>query len=123
MSEMNGVFLGSRPIRCAPANSKDRIGGTVLPRPSQRQQMQPERSDADNSHNTTIFVGGIDNMTTEEMMRASFIRFGEIHSIKIPQGKGYGFIQFFKHESAEIAIQSMNGAIISEFYLYILSGF
>ena len=69
----------------------------------------------DNSTNTTIFIGGMDGMTTEEMLRTSFGRFGEIHSIKIPPGKGYGFLQFFKHESAEIAIQSMNGSIISMF--------
>lgn len=41
-----------------------------------------------------IFVGGLDSSVSEEDLRQPFAKFGEIVSVKIPIGKGCGFIQF-----------------------------
>ncbi|KAK8544304.1 hypothetical protein V6N13_034666 [Hibiscus sabdariffa] len=46
------------------------------------------------SSNTTIFVGGLDPNVTEEDLRQPFSQYGEIVSVKIPVGKGCGFVQF-----------------------------
>lgn len=43
-----------------------------------------------------IFVGGLDSEVTDDMLRESFIPFGEIVSVKIPVGRGCGFVQFAK---------------------------
>lgn len=41
-----------------------------------------------------IFVGGIDPDVTDEDLRQPFSQFGEVVSVKIPVGKGCGFVQF-----------------------------
>ena len=41
-----------------------------------------------------IFVGGLDPDVTDEDLRQPFTEFGEVVSVKIPVGKGCGFVQF-----------------------------
>ena len=41
-----------------------------------------------------IFVGGLDPNATDEDLRQVFGSFGEIVYVKIPVGKGCGFVQF-----------------------------
>lgn len=41
-----------------------------------------------------IFVGGIDSDISDEDLRQPFSQFGEVVSVKIPVGKGCGFVQF-----------------------------
>lgn len=41
-----------------------------------------------------IFVGGLDSDLSDEDLRQPFSKFGEIVSVKIPIGKGCGFVQF-----------------------------
>ncbi|KAG7037817.1 Polyadenylate-binding protein RBP47C' [Cucurbita argyrosperma subsp. argyrosperma] len=41
-----------------------------------------------------IFVGGLDPNVNDEDLRQPFSQYGEIVSVKIPVGKGCGFVQF-----------------------------
>ena len=41
-----------------------------------------------------VYVGGLDPNVTEEELRQIFAQMGDIVSVKIPQGKGCGFVQF-----------------------------
>jgi hypothetical protein len=41
-----------------------------------------------------IFVGGLDPSVTDEDLKAVFGQFGELVYVKIPVGKGCGFVQF-----------------------------
>jgi RNA recognition motif-containing protein len=41
-----------------------------------------------------IFVGGLDPSVTDEELKAVFGQFGELVYVKIPVGKGCGFVQF-----------------------------
>lgn len=41
-----------------------------------------------------IFVGGLDPNISDEDLRQPFSQYGEIVSVKIPVGKGCGFVQF-----------------------------
>ena len=41
-----------------------------------------------------IFVGGLDSDVSEDDLRQPFLQFGEVVSVKIPVGKGCGFVQF-----------------------------
>ncbi|CAH9100389.1 unnamed protein product [Cuscuta europaea] len=109
MSEMNGVYCCSRPMR---------IGVATPKKPSTQQQQfssqaQTYQSDGDLS-NTTIFVGGIDSDVTDEDLHRSFCQFGNILSVKIPVGKRCGFVQFENRSSAEDAIQKLNGSLIGK---------
>ncbi|XP_034676605.1 polyadenylate-binding protein RBP47-like isoform X2 [Vitis riparia] len=95
MTEMNGVYCSSRPMRI----------GAATPRKSSGYQQQYSshggyasngasvQSDGD-SMNTTIFVGGLDPNVSDEDLRQPFSQYGEIVSVKIPVGKGCGFVQF-----------------------------
>jgi len=40
-----------------------------------------------------IFVGGLDSDISDEDLRQPFLQFGDVISVKIPVGKGCGFVQ------------------------------
>eukprot|EP01018_Ginkgo_biloba_P035497 Gb_20979 [translate_table: standard] len=64
--------------------------------------------------NTTIFVGGLDANVTDEELRQVFGQFGDLLSVKIPVGKGCGFVQFSNRSSAEEALQRLHGTVIGQ---------
>ncbi|CAI9781883.1 unnamed protein product [Fraxinus pennsylvanica] len=122
MTEMNGVYCSSRPMRIGVATPKKQS-------PQQQYSSQavilaggyasngalPQGSQSENdSLNTTIFVGGLDSDVTDVELRQSFTPFGEVISIKIPAGKGCGFVQFANRSNAEDAIQRLNGTVIGK---------
>nr|XP_027112462.1 polyadenylate-binding protein RBP47-like [Coffea arabica] len=122
MTEMNGAYCSSRPMRIGVATPKKAspqqqyssqavvlAGGY----PSNGVVPQGSQSDSDSS-NTTIFVGGLDSDVTDEELRESFSQFGEVVSVKIPSGKGCGFVQFSNRSNAEDAMQRLNGAAIGK---------
>ncbi|VVT55178.1 uncharacterized protein SAPINGB_P004466 [Magnusiomyces paraingens] len=60
-------------------------------------------------NNTTVFVGGLSSTVTEDELRHYFSGFGDITYVKIPTGKGCGFVQYVQRQSAEAAITQMQG--------------
>lgn len=60
-------------------------------------------------NNTTVFVGGLSSLISEETLKTFFGPFGEIIYVKIPPGKGCGFVQFVQKADAERAIERMQG--------------
>ncbi|GMI83128.1 RNA-binding protein 47C [Hibiscus trionum] len=115
MSEMNGVYCSSRPMRIGAATPKKP--------PAYQQQYSLQGGNASNdaspqsdvdSSNTTIFVGGLDPNVSEEDLRQPFSQYGEIVSVKIPVGKGCGFVQFASRNNAEEALQKLNGVVIGK---------
>jgi peptidyl-prolyl isomerase E (cyclophilin E) len=78
----------------------------------------------------SVFVGGLDDRVTEELLHAAFIPFGDIKNVSIPRDfqrkedkedknnsidlngtvRGYGFVEFEEEEDATAAIDNMNGA-------------
>jgi len=126
MTEMNGMYCSSRPMRIGVATPKKAL-------PAQQQQQhqqyssqvlaggygangamhQNSQSDGDSS-NTTIFVGGLDSEVTDEELGQTFSQCGEVVTVKIPAGKGCGFVQFANRASAEDALDKLNGAVIGK---------
>ncbi|KAK0553135.1 hypothetical protein OC846_002623 [Tilletia horrida] len=66
-------------------------------------------SSAMDPNNTTVFVGGLSSLISEETLKTFFVPFGEITYVKIPPGKGCGFVQFVRKADAERAIERMQG--------------
>ena len=66
-------------------------------------------SSALDPNNTTVFVGGLSSLISEDTLRTFFVPFGEISYVKIPPGKGCGFVQFVRKADAERAIERMQG--------------
>jgi RNA recognition motif-containing protein len=77
-------------------------------------------------YNTTVFVGGLSPLISEDTLRTFFAPFGDIHyvrtvrtwpfgtlltflQVKVPAGKHCGFVQFVRKADAEKAIEKMQG--------------
>ncbi|KAL6504653.1 Polyadenylate-binding protein rbp47c' [Orobanche hederae] len=117
MSEMNGVYCSSRPMRIGAATPRKSSGYQQHYSPqggySNGFPAQGSQSDGD-SVNATIFVGGLDPNVTDEDLRQPFSQYGEIVSVKIPVGKGCGFVQFANRNDAEEALQQLSGTTIGK---------
>jgi RNA recognition motif-containing protein len=132
LSEMQGVYCGNRPMRISTATPKNKSGGPGGPGGMNMQPggaagggplgmysmgappmgyygaPQPMNQFTD-PNNTTVFVGGLSGYVTEDELRSFFQGFGEITYVKIPPGKGCGFVQFVQRHAAEMAINQMQG--------------
>ncbi|KAG2671184.1 hypothetical protein I3760_14G121800 [Carya illinoinensis] len=121
MTEMNGVYCSTRPMRISAATPKKTT--TIQPYTAAKAAAYPVPvyttpvpmlpADYD-VNNTTIFVGNLDPNVSEEELKQTFLQFGEIIYVKIPVGKGCGFVQFGTRASAEDAIQKMQGKMIGQ---------
>ncbi|CAN4125121.1 unnamed protein product [Withania somnifera] len=120
MNEMNGIYCSGRAMRIGVATPKKSLAlqqyssqAVILAggHASNGAATKTSQSDSDLS-NTTVFVGGLDSDVTDEELRKSFSQFGDVVSVKIPAGKGCGFVQFSDRSAAEDAIQKLNGAVI-----------
>ncbi|KAK1757876.1 putative RNA-binding protein [Echria macrotheca] len=136
LTEMQGVYCGNRPMRISTATPKTRshqyghghagnqmnapVPGAhagampwpMAPAPFYGQPtfnpVQPMNQFTD-PNNTTVFVGGLSGYVTEDELRSFFQGFGDITYVKIPPGKGCGFVQFVHRHAAEMAINQMQG--------------
>ncbi|KAK9486599.1 hypothetical protein V1527DRAFT_462923 [Lipomyces starkeyi] len=126
LTEMQGFYCGNRPMRISTATPKNK--GAAVPAGMLQQQgpgqmgmyqmgmppmgyygaPQPMNQFTD-PNNTTVFVGGLSGYVTEDELRSFFAGFGEITYVKIPPGKGCGFVQFVQRHAAEMAINQMQG--------------
>ncbi|KHG17307.1 Polyadenylate-binding RBP47 [Gossypium arboreum] len=98
MTEMNGVYCSSRPMRISVATPKKAFGYQQQYYSQGRQASNGAVEQGLHSHNdsnnATIFVGGLDSDVSDDDLRQPFSQFGEIISVKIPLGKGCGFVLF-----------------------------
>ncbi|KAI9128329.1 hypothetical protein K1719_001322 [Acacia pycnantha] len=123
LTEMNGQYCSSRPMRISIATPKKSYGhqqhyssqAVVLANgySSNGAMAQGSLSEGD-SLNTTIFVGGLDSDISDEDLRQPFLQYGDVVSVKIPVGKGCGFVQFANRKNAEEAIEALNGIVIGK---------
>ncbi|XP_022870041.1 polyadenylate-binding protein RBP45-like isoform X3 [Olea europaea var. sylvestris] len=90
MTEMNGSFCSTRPMRIGPAANKQTASGQIKASYQTSQGTQSE----DDLANTTIFVGNLDSNVTDEHLRQVFGQYGQLLHVKIPMGKRCGFVQF-----------------------------
>ncbi|CAL9183833.1 unnamed protein product [Musa hybrid cultivar] len=109
ITEMNGVYCSTRPMRIGLATPRKSSGGLGPDGAS----ATGSQSDID-SANTTIFVGGLDPEVSEDDLKEAFSQYGEITSVKIPVGKQCGFVLFAHRNNAEEALQQLNGTIIGK---------
>ncbi|KAK7696135.1 hypothetical protein QCA50_000783 [Cerrena zonata] len=68
-----------------------------------------EQLTSSDPYNTTVFVGGLSPLISEDTLRTFFVPFGDIHYVKVPVGKHCGFVQFVRKPDAERAIEKMQG--------------
>lgn len=109
MNEMNGMLCSTRPMRIGPAaNKKPATAGGQQYQKATYQSSQANPGETD-PNNTTIFVGGLDESVSDDLLRQVFGQFGELVHVKIPAGKRCGFVQFADRAAAEQALSMLNG--------------
>ncbi|KAM0952258.1 putative RNA recognition motif domain, nucleotide-binding alpha-beta plait domain superfamily [Dioscorea sansibarensis] len=111
MTEMNGTYCSSRPMRIGPAASKKSADAPQQYTTKASYQTQGSDSESD-PNNTTIFVGGLDASVSEDLLRETFYQYGELVHVKIPVGKGCGFVQFANRANAEEALKLLHGTLL-----------
>ncbi|XP_047162473.1 polyadenylate-binding protein RBP47B' [Vigna umbellata] len=121
MTEMNGVYCSTRPMRISAATPKKNASFQNQYAPPKAMYQFPAYTapvttvEPENDvNNTTVCIGNLDLNVTEEELKQTFMQFGDIVSVKIYAGKGYGYVQFGTRASAEDAIQRMQGKIIGQ---------
>ncbi|KAL3120596.1 hypothetical protein niasHT_007888 [Heterodera trifolii] len=106
IEQMNGQWLGRRTIRTNWATRKPgAMGGGVeySSKPTVDEimaQTSPE--------NTSVYVGGVPPGATEEDIRSTFRRFGNIVDIRYFKPQGYAFVKYETKLAAGKAIHEMN---------------
>merc|ERR1719187_774646 len=69
---------------------------------------------SNNSNKRILYVGGLADEVTEEIIRLAFVPFGDIVDIQIPldyeteKHRGFSFVEFELPEDAAAAIDNMN---------------
>ncbi|PWN43020.1 hypothetical protein IE81DRAFT_108870 [Ceraceosorus guamensis] len=97
--------------------SRSEVAVSILPPPTMPAKLEPVSempsmggtNSAMDPNNTTVFVGGLSSLISEETLKTFFVPFGEITYVKIPPGKGCGFVQFVNKGDAQRAIERMQG--------------
>ncbi|KAI5965274.1 uncharacterized protein KGF55_001494 [Candida pseudojiufengensis] len=121
LQEMQGVMVGSKPIRVGIA------AGSETPQSSsniheQRSidyrkinipQTQPELNPMTDENNTCITIHGLSSKFTTEELSDIFIAFGDLVYSQISNNFDTGYIKFLLRSSAESAMLYLNGSTIN----------
>ncbi|XP_037970006.2 ELAV-like protein 1 [Plutella xylostella] len=75
-------------------------------------EMENGGGDASNVSPTKLMVNYIPELMTRDMMYALFSAMGKIESCKLIANRGYGFVEYEKHEDAEKARAAFNGLLM-----------
>jgi len=65
---------------------------------------------------TILYVGGVEESVTEDVLHAAFIPFGPLRSVQLPRNfkenrlRGFAFVEFEEEEDCLDAIDNMDGA-------------
>ena len=62
--------------------------------------------------NTTVYIGGVKEGVSEDKLKQIFSEFGDMKEVRLFTEKGYAFISFIKHQSAQEAIRHKTGTQI-----------
>jgi RNA recognition motif-containing protein len=57
-----------------------------------------------------LYVGNLNYKTTEDRLKELFAQYGEVTSVNILQGRGFGFVEMSTPESAQEAKGKLNGS-------------
>ncbi|KAL5021721.1 hypothetical protein ScPMuIL_000876 [Solemya velum] len=111
IANMNGQWLGSRPIR---TNWATRKPPAPVVKENVKQLSYDEVFNQSSPTNCTVYCGGISQGLTEELMKSTFMPYGTIQEIRVFKDKGYAFIRFATKDSAAQAICGVHGSTVMD---------
>lgn len=106
ISTLNGEWLGTRPLRINWANQKAHSRSSTHDSsgvPLTYEQILA----ASPSHNTTVYVGNLHPMTTQQDIVALFQNISFVREVRLQAERGYGFAVLDTHEAAATAIHQL----------------
>ena len=56
-----------------------------------------------------LYVGNLNYRTTEDKLKELFSQYGEVNSVNVLQGRGFGFVEMANAEGAQDAKAKLNG--------------
>ncbi|CCH62466.1 hypothetical protein TBLA_0H01790 [Henningerozyma blattae CBS 6284] len=104
MTRSESLNFQNRDLNVSSSNTSNSISQFSYPVPQ-----QPALNQFTDPNNTTVFIGGLSSLVSEGELRSYFQPFGTIVYVKIPVGKGCGFVQYVDRSAAETAISKMQG--------------
>ncbi len=63
--------------------------------------------------NAKLYVGNLSYQLSEEELRKAFEPYGEVVSVNIIHGKGFGFVEMSSPEEAEKAREALNNTVLA----------
>ncbi|KAI5952367.1 hypothetical protein KGF54_003233 [Candida jiufengensis] len=123
LKEMQGVMVGSKPIRVGVAAGSENpqtssIGidhkSTDFKKLHLPQHQPNEINPQTDENNTCITINGLSSKFTEQELQSYFIAFGDLIYVKISKNFQTGYIKFLLRSSAESAMLYLNGLVINE---------
>lgn len=57
-----------------------------------------------------LYVGNLNYSVNNEMLKELFANHGEVKSVNIIEGKGFGFVEMGDNSQAESAMEALNGS-------------
>lgn len=67
----------------------------------------------DDERASTVFVGGLASSIDNDTLQEAFSKFGPIASVRIVNGKSYGFVKFLDQPACDRAVDEMNGMTVA----------
>lgn len=119
LQNMNGIVIGSRPIRVGLANG----GGSEAPKKgavpdaqpvytAPLAQQQPALAPFTDPNNTVIAIKGLTPAITKEELISHFISFGHIVYCRVNYAAKVAHVKYYLRTSAERALLHMHGFVI-----------
>lgn len=111
-SSLNGEWLGSRPLRINWANQKNHNRSNNVNAweatgvPLTYEQILA----ASPAHNTTVYLGNLHPMTTQQDIVALFQHYSFVREVRLQAERGYGFAVLDTHEAAATAIAQLGSS-------------
>ncbi|KAJ6871858.1 hypothetical protein NC651_031053 [Populus alba x Populus x berolinensis] len=126
MTEMNGLCVLVLLLPGSPLDISNKVDmHQMVPLPKASNQMVIPTIQHFNLLETNVFLlnrpcffvdillEGLTSVTDEDL-KQPFSQYGEIVSVKMPVGKGCGFVHIANRDSAEEAMQKLNGTVIGK---------
>ncbi|PWZ40391.1 Polyadenylate-binding protein RBP45 [Zea mays] len=105
LTEMNGAYCSTRPMRIGPVPKKKSAYATILSAANSGLSLITMQT-----IQGWLFVGQLDQSVTSEDLMQAFSPYGELVDVKALPGKGCGFVTYSNRASAEEAIRMLNGS-------------